>query len=124
MRHDRILFVDDDLFSSFENCEFLRDSGFEVTSVCCAPAAFELIRSHERLAALVTDIDLGLGPDGFEVARRARRAYPGLPIVFISGTAAARHQAEGVKWSEFIAKPLHPQQIVEALGRVTHREAA
>jgi CheY-like chemotaxis protein len=124
MPRGRILFVDDNFICSFENCEFLREEGFSVLPVYSAPAAFEHINRHPVLAALVTDIDLGPGDDGFAVARWARAAHPDLPVVFISGTAAGRHAAEGVGGSEFVAKPCHPQQVVDALSRVMHAYAA
>ncbi len=124
MRGLRILFVDDDFISSLAICEVLRSHGFSVTEVYCAAAAFEAIGKHQILSALVTDVDLGPGPDGFEVARCARAIHPGLPVVFISGTAMSRHLFEGVAGSEFIGKPLNPMRIVEALGRVCPRAAA
>jgi DNA-binding LytR/AlgR family response regulator len=74
-----------------------------------------ILDRHGYISGLVSDIDLGLGEDGFDVARRARAAYPGLPVVFVSGAAAARHKAEGVEDSIFIDKPYHPRQIVEAI---------
>ncbi|WP_340646174.1 response regulator [Phenylobacterium sp.] len=120
----RILFVDDNFICSFENCEILREEGFSVLPAYTAPAAFEHINRHQSLAALVTDIDLGPGDDGFAVARWARKSYPGLPVVFISGTASGRHAAEGVCGSEFVSKPFNPQQVVDALGRVMHAKAA
>ncbi|CAN5882077.1 response regulator [soil metagenome] len=124
MSSGRILFVDDNFICSFENCEILREEGFSVLPVYSAPAAFEHINRHQYLTALVTDIDLGPGDDGFAVARWARAAYPDLPVVFISGTAQGRHLAEGVRDSEFLSKPFNPQQVVDALSRVMHAKAA
>ena len=120
----RILFVDDNFICSLENCELLREEGFSVLPLYSAPAALEHINRHQILAALVTDIDLGPGDDGFDVARWARGAYPGLPVIYISGTASGRHAAEGVCGSEFISKPFNPQQVVDALSRVMHAKAA
>ncbi len=119
----RVLIVDDDLVLNFASCETLKDSGFDAFGVHCAAAAFEAVDKNAKLFALVTDIDLGAGPDGFEVARHARAANPHLPVVFISGTAAARHRAEGVEGSEFLGKPFRPPEIVEALRRVVRRKA-
>ncbi len=120
MRCDRIIFVDDDFISNMENCEFLRGAGFSVSGVYHARAAYELIDKHDQLSALVTDIELGPGANGFDVADRALIAYPRLPVVFISGSKTARARAEGFEHAEFLAKPFHPRQIVEALDRVMH----
>ena len=112
-----ILFVEDNRISSLLNCLVLRDAGFEVIEAFCAEEAVEVIDKHGPLSALVTDINLGPGGDGFHVARCARAAYPRLPVVYISAAAAARFAAEGVERSEFIDKPFHPARMMEALER-------
>lgn len=124
MFKQHILLVDDNFICNADIREFLQENGLHVDGVYCASAAFEIIGAHRPLSALVTDIDLGDGPDGFEVARRARAADPDLPVVYISGTAALRHLSEGVDRSEFIAKPFHPRLVLEALRRVIHEEVA
>ena len=113
----RILFVEDNRISSLLNCLVLRDVGYEVIEAFCAEEALEIIGKHEPLSALITDINLGAGGDGFDVARSARAAYPQLPVVYISAAAAARFASEGVERSEFIDKPFHPARIMEALDR-------
>jgi len=124
MLNSRVLFVDDNFVCNMESCEFLLENGFNVVSVYCASAAFEVIEKRGMLSALVTDIDLGPGANGFDVARRARAVHPGLPVVYISGTAWRRQATEGVEGSQFISKPFHPREIVEALDRAAHLEAA
>ncbi|CAN5476251.1 response regulator [soil metagenome] len=120
----RILFVEDNRISSLLNCLVLRDVGYEVVEAFCAEEALEIIDKHEPLAALITDINLGAGGDGFDVARCARTAYPHLPVVYISAAAAARFAQEGVECSEFIDKPFHPSRMVEALERAMPAGAA
>ena len=117
----RVLVVDDDLFLNLACCEMLKEGGFDAVGVHCADAAFEAMYKEANLSALVTDIDLGAGPDGFEVARRARAAKPNLPVIFVSGMAAARQRAELFEGSEFLGKPFGMSQILEALHRVEGR---
>lgn len=124
MRKDTVLFVDDNVLCNLEICEVLRDHGFQVLQTYCAAAAYETLSRRVQLSALVTDIDLGPGPDGFDVARHARAAFPRLPVIFISGAEGPRHKTEGVEQSVFISKPLHGGQIVEALKRAIRLEAA
>jgi CheY-like chemotaxis protein len=125
MNAHQILFVEDDPIVSLSASEFIRDRGFKVLDADCALNAMKVVDRHGYLSALVTDIDLGPGQDGFALARQVRTAYPHLPVVFVSGTAAARHSAEGVEGSVFINKPYHPRQVVEALNRMpTYRAAA
>jgi len=122
MARDCILYVEDDLLCSLENSEVIRESGFDVVEACCAAEAAAVIDRHDPLTALVTDIDLGDGADGFEVARYARSAYPGLPVVYVSAAAAARISLEGLRGADFIAKPFHAQQIIAALHRIVKLE--
>lgn len=124
MHAHQILFVEDDIILSFSSCEFIRDRGMRVIEVSSALLAANVIDRLTYLSALVSDIDLGGGEDGFDLARRARAAYPGLPVVFVSGAAASRHAAEGVEGSLFISKPYHPRQIVEALCAFANDKAA
>jgi CheY-like chemotaxis protein len=119
-----MLFVDDDFWGHLENCEYLRERGFHVVEAYSASEACAQISGREMLTALVTDIELGGAINGFDIARRARAAYPQVPVVYMSGTAAVRHRCEGVARSEFISKPFHPRQIVEALGRAIGPEVA
>jgi len=124
MNAHQILFVEDDPIISMSASEFIRDRGFKVLDADCALDAMKVIDRHSYLSALVTDIDLGPGQDGFALAREARAAYPRLPVVFVSGTAASRHAAEGVEGSVFINKPYHPRQVVEALNGMPAYHAA
>jgi DNA-binding response OmpR family regulator len=124
MHAHQILFVEDDILLILSSCGFIRDRGMRVIEASSALLATDVIDKLGYLSGLVSDIDLGEGEDGFDIARRARAAYPGLPVVFVSGAAASRHAAEGVEGSIFISKPYHPRQIVEALCALAHDKAA
>ncbi len=124
MSDQRVLFVDDNVLCAFETCEALRGCGYDVMEVHRADDALQVIDSHFHLSALVTDVDLGPGVDGFDVARAARQIDARLPVVYISGAAAGRHPGEGVDGSLFVAKPFYPSQIAEAVDRAIRREAA
>jgi CheY-like chemotaxis protein len=119
MCSDPVLFVDDDLISRLLNCAVLRESGFDVIEASSYAEACAAIERSPRLAALVTDIELGVGPDGFEIARRARLANPEVAVVYMSGTELRRYAREGVDNSRFIPKPFGPDQVVKALDDAT-----
>jgi len=123
MNPTRVLLVDDDYLCNLDLYETLHDSGFQVEAVYCGITALAAIR-RDPPWALVTDVDLGPGPDGFAVARGARAARPEAAVVFISGHEGARFPDEGVAGSEFVAKPYKGEQIIAALRRAAHLEAA
>ena len=117
MLEDRVLFLDDNQLCALENCESLRDDGYEVSEAHTIAEAISVIDRHEPLWAMVTDIDLGPGQDGFHAARYARQAYPNLEVIYISGRSGARHALEGVAGSSFVGKPFQPWEIRQALNR-------
>jgi CheY-like chemotaxis protein len=120
----RVLFVDDNWMISETVSADLRDCGYDVVEASSSFAAVAVIDQHEPLCALVSDIDLGEGLDGFAVARYARSAYPRLLVVYMSGRNEERHLVEGVPRSTFIHKPFAAEQIAEALANAIRLEAA
>ncbi len=124
MHRLRALLVEDDCVINADICGVLEDLGIFVTAAYTAETAIEVIDRGEYLKVLLTDIDLGAGLNGFDVAHHARDRYPNLPVVFISGTMGSRHPTEGVAGSEFVAKPFHPSEIRDAIGRACGLAAA
>jgi CheY-like chemotaxis protein len=124
MRDANLLFVEDDLVQGMDVSATLEAEGFRVTNVSSHAEAIEALSRDQDLGALLTDIDLGPGPDGFDVARQARRLRPGLPVVFVSGSMGIYHAARRLPGSIFVAKPFHPAQIIQALDKVIRHEAA
>lgn len=122
MIESHILVVDDEVLINLALSEFLHGAGLAVESVYSGATAVAAIRRHPPWA-LVTDLDLGPGPNGFEVARYARDTRPGLPVVFISGTMHDRHPREGVAGSAFLGKPCDGRQILTALRQAGFLEA-
>jgi DNA-binding NtrC family response regulator len=81
-------------------------------------ALVELDRDAARFRAVVTDVDLGQGPDGWEVARHARELVPEMPIVYMSGASGHDWAAKGVPKSVLVAKPFVPAQIITAVSNL------
>jgi two-component system cell cycle sensor histidine kinase/response regulator CckA len=72
---------------------------------------------------LITDLVMP-GPNGIEVARRARRARPDLPILLMSGYASDALRAEGIDEAsiELLAKPFTASELLERVaGRLASR---
>ena len=77
-----------------------------------------MIDKHAPIAALVTEIDLGGKPDGFELARRARRANDEVPVVYLGFPDLCLFVGEGPNRSRYIPGPADPGQIVRALDEL------
>jgi DNA-binding NtrC family response regulator len=112
-----LLLVEDQALILLDVEAMLNEAGFEaLTASNGSTAIAEIEKDCSRFGALVTDVDLGDGPSGWDVARQARQMCPNIPVVYISGTSHGDWSAEGVPKSIMIAKPFAPVQLVTAVA--------
>jgi CheY-like chemotaxis protein len=108
------LIVEDDPFQRECLAELLKGEGLDVVE-CADAAAAELVLASTGpdLRALVTDVELGGEVSGAELAQHAKRQFPGLNVVMVSG-----HSAPFVPHdTHFLMKPYEPQQLLDAVLR-------
>ena len=112
-----ILLVEDEaLIVEILTAEFA-DTGFEVVVVSDGNRAIaELDADAARFKAVVTDIRLGKGPDGWDVGRRARELVSDMSVVYVSGDSTHDWSSKGVPESVVILKPFAPTQLVTAVS--------
>ncbi len=95
--------------------EGFMDAGVEVMLACDGEQAIAKLNARPGgFEALVTDIRLGAGPDGWEVGRLARKLAPGMAVVYVSGDSGYDWPLNGVAGSAFFDKPFGLSQIVSA----------
>ena len=122
-----LLLVDDDIAIQKMLGIELSDAGFEVVAAADGTEALaELESDAARFRAVVTDIRLGHGPDGWQIARRARELVPDMPVVYMTGDSTHDWSSQGVPESVILAKPFAPVQLVTAVSTLitnadTHR---
>lgn len=86
-------------------------ASLEVRTAANDTQAYALLESDPgRFEVLVTDINLGVGTTGFDVARRARQINPGLKVIYITGDAAQQNRF-GVEGAEMFPKPFNPDEL-------------
>lgn len=106
---------DEDLRVTLEDA--LRDAGFELQIANDGASALAILESQkDKLRGLITDINLGSGPDGWEVAKRGRELIPTLPVVYMSGASGQEWPSKGVPHSTLVAKPFAPAQLITAIS--------
>ena len=114
-----VLIVDDEPLIALMIGEELGDVGFDPVICHCGKSAMTALGDREATyCALVTDIRLGSGPAGWEVARCARELQASIPVVYITGDSAPDHSAMGVPGSILIQKPFVAVQIITALSNL------
>ena len=97
--------------------EALGDGGFEVATARNGDEAIAILDEKSRiLRGLITDINLGQGSDGWDIARHARELRPEIPVVYMSGASAHEWTSHGVPNSTIVQKPFAPAQIVTAIS--------
>ena len=116
MRDQAVLYVEDEDLIRDLVAIALEDAGFEVAVAENGAAAFDALdEDADPFCAVVTDINLGSGPDGWAVACRARELNDDLPVVYVSGGGGHEWRSKGVPDSVLIAKPFKVAQIVSAV---------
>jgi CheY-like chemotaxis protein len=111
-----ILVVDDEPLVRLAIVETLKEGGYTVVEAATGQTALEEISRAEELRGLVTDIRAGLGPDGWEIAHRAREKFASLAVIYVTGDSAADWSANGVPMSTVLQKPFADAELVTALA--------
>jgi DNA-binding response OmpR family regulator len=124
-----LLLVEDEALILLDVKDILHDAGFEVVAVHDGKQALtELDAVAMRLRAVITDVQLGDGPDGWEIGRHARELVPDMPVIYMSGGSNRDWSSKGVPDSVMIAKPFVAAQLITAVATLitnadTHRQA-
>jgi CheY-like chemotaxis protein len=109
------LVVEDDALQRDVLSELLKDEGLEVLECATAEAAELVISSAgPELLAVVTDVNLEGSMTGAELAEFAKKKFPKLTVIVLSGRSAP----ELPDGTIFLAKPYQPEQLLEAI--LTH----
>ncbi len=93
----------------------LIDEALQPTVVASGIEALAVLGEETPFQVLVTDIRMGPGPDGWDVAVQARERRPGIHVIYITGDSMDDWRAKGVPGSLLIAKPFFPDEILRAV---------
>jgi len=105
--------------------ENLKDAGYEVVLASSgAEAIAKLEAESDKIQALVTDIRLGDGPNGWDVARRGRELIHDLPVVYLTADSSGEWSSQGVPNSVLVVKPFASGQLVTAVSTLLNDVAA
>ena len=111
-----ILLVEDEHLILEAAQDALEQAGYQVRTATCGLEAMAIMsRPPLEFSGLVTDIRVGPGPGGWEVARHARRLRPEIPVVYMTGDSAADWPLQGVPGSLVVQKPFAMAQMVTVL---------
>lgn len=122
----RVVIVEDDALLRTSLVAALPLQGIDIVgSAEGASGALELIRRVQPDAALL-DLDLGVGPNGIDIARLLRVEYPAMGLVVLTGYAdprlAGASSAQLPEDVEYVVKSRLPDAAL--LGRILARSVA
>jgi DNA-binding NtrC family response regulator len=96
-------------------CEALTDAGFDVVEAQHADEAVAVLHARAReIHAMFTDIHMPGSIDGLALAHLSRRTWPWIALLIASGHARPKAD-EMPEASRFLAKPYHPDHVVNHL---------
>lgn len=120
-----VLLIDDEDVIHQVVVPALFDAGFEVASARRAEQALSLFRRRTTdFCAIITDVNLGPGLSGWDVARLARELVVDIPVIYATASAAHQHPVQGVAGSVVLHKPFLPEELIDALGALLDRAPA
>jgi DNA-binding response OmpR family regulator len=117
----KILVVEDNPLLLLDLCDHLTELGYAPIPATNAGAGAHML--DETVDALITDIELGAGPDGLALARLAASAFPHLPIIVVSGGVRPT-SADLPAGALFFPKPYRVETLLDALKQSSHAHAA
>jgi CheY-like chemotaxis protein len=120
---ETILIVEDEADVREIAINFLRSLGYSVIAAEDADTALQQLAGHGEIAMLFSDVVLGTGMTGVELAEAARHMRPGLPVLLTSGYEHAALDGGSQQGSEFmlLQKPYRREQLSAAVRRELDR---
>ena len=119
----RVLLVEDDELMGVLFELVLIDAGYRVVRANNGHEALAQLESGaEPVDAVISDIDLGDGPDGWQVARRARAKSSTVPVIYMTGGRGDDWAPQHVPWGVMLQKPFQIDQMITILGDLLEAE--
>ena len=120
----QVLVVEDECLIRMLVCNLLEEAGYACIEAANAVEALALLDSKLCCPALlVTDFNLGPGPNGQTLAREAVSRIPGLPVVFMTGNPEAFDDYPFRADERLVAKPFAGSRSGRARGCAIARRA-
>jgi len=122
-QRQRVLLVEDNPDLRVMLVNLLQDLRYDVVEAGSGPSALRHLQARAGLNLLLTDVVLGEGMDGRQLAAEARRLHPGLPVLYMSGyTDSALAAQVGLEEGALtIHKPFRKLDLAVALRETLER---
>lgn len=109
-----VLVVEDELLQRLMAADIVREAGLPVAEATNAHDALALIERCPAIGVVFTDVDLGRGMTGLELAEAVRARWPDKVFIFTSGHLSVRDRALP-EAARFLPKPYRPAELRDVL---------
>ncbi|MGF7231797.1 response regulator [Arachidicoccus sp.] len=118
MANAKIVWVDDEIDGLKSLQIFLVQKGYEVTTFTNGFDAIEAIKENQPDVVLLDESMPGIS--GLETLSKIKAIYPLTPVVLITKneTENLMEEAIGSKISDYLIKPVHPNQVLLCLKKI------
>jgi CheY-like chemotaxis protein len=120
---ETVLVVEDDALVRAHVERQLVDAGYRVVTADSGAAAVPILESGVPIDLLFTDVIMPGGINGRELAERARRIRPTLPVLFTSGYTenSIVHQGRLDNGVNLLMKPYRKRQLLQKVRDILDR---
>jgi DNA-binding response OmpR family regulator len=117
MERINVLWADDEIDLLKPHILFLKDKGYDVHSAASGDEALELAEKNDYSVVLLDENMPGLS--GLETLNRLKAKYSDLPVIMITKSEEEHlmEDAIGSKISDYLIKPVNPNQILLSLKK-------
>jgi CheY-like chemotaxis protein len=118
----KLLWVDDEIDMLRPHILFLREKGYDVTSVTNAEDAIQLVRNQNFDIVLLDEMLHGM--DGLSALSELKELRPGLPVIMVTKNEeeTLMEEAIGSKIDDYLTKPVNPSQILLVCKKILDRK--
>ncbi len=117
---DKILWADDEIDLLKPHIMFLKNKGYDVTTVSNGRDALDTL-DRERFSLILLDENMP-GLSGLETLSRINQTHPDIPVIMITKSEEENlmNQAIGNQIADYLIKPVNPNQILLSIKKNLH----
>lgn len=111
----QVLVVEDEVLIRMSICDLLEEAGFICTAAADAQEALALLAAGLKPGILVTDYNLGPGPNGRALANEALARLPDLAVLHVTANADCLLEHVLRPRERVLAKPFEADELVQTM---------
>lgn len=117
---EKILWADDEIDLLKPHIMFLKNKGYDVTTVSNGRDALDAL-DHDRFNLILLDENMP-GLSGLETLTRINQTHPDVPVIMITKSEEENlmNQAIGNQIADYLIKPVNPNQILLSIKKNLH----